>query len=248
MGFWNFFNNKKNNVFKNDYSVLKTDMHAHLLPGIDDGAKDLQHSLTLIESLQQLGYSKLFATPHVMSGQYNNTPEIIFCLKDKVNEAISNAGLNIFFDVSAEYYFEDNFFEIIRKKQYIPIAGKYVLFELPLSIEPLNWREAVFQLQLQGIIPVLAHPERYLYFYHKKEVFHEIYEKGVILQLNMLSLTGYYGKPVKNLALYLLKNGLVKLAGTDLHHENHARLLKDALQNKNVQNLINSPGLINCQL
>jgi protein-tyrosine phosphatase len=212
-----------------DYSALGADLHSHLIPGIDDGAKDLAHSLELIGEMYELGYRKIITTPHIFWDFHKNTAEKIKRGEEQVLEALEKTGWDIQFSAAAEYYLDDHFLELLRKGELLTLKDRLILVETSKHGPIPNLHEMIFEINMKGYRPVLAHPERYLYLADRIEVFHRIREWGCDLQLNMTSLDGYYGEEVKGLAERLLKEGLIDFLGTDLHHHvqmNHLKNLK----------------------
>lgn len=221
-----FFLKKKNNEAAN-FKWLNADMHSHLLPGIDDGSPDINTSIGLIKGFADLGYQKIIATPHILWELYPNTTEIIEKKRDEVKKAIEEAGINIELRAAAEYFIDDYFAEELKKKTpLLTISDNIVLVEFSMITVPLDLNEILFEMQMQGYQPVLAHPERYTYLMRKKEFFDQLKDAGCLFQLNLLSLSGYYGESVQTLADYLLKKNYYDFAGTDLHHERHLSLLQ----------------------
>lgn len=210
-----------------DFGALKVDMHSHLLPGIDDGVKDVEESLAMIRGLKELGYQKLITTPHIMWDMYRNTPDIIDQKLDLVREAASKEGIDIEINAAAEYFLDEHMMELLeRKEPLLKISGDLVLTEFSMAFASLNVKDILFEMQMQGYQPVVAHPERYTYLAQQKDFFVELRDTGCLFQLNLLSLTGGYGRAVSDLANYLLKNGFYDMAGTDLHHSGHLEALK----------------------
>jgi len=231
-----FFSKKKTQAA--DLSWLNADMHSHLVPGIDDGSPNIEASIELIKGFDELGYRKIITTPHVLWGLYPNTTEIILKKTEKLKEAIEQAGINIEFKAAAEYFIDDHFADELKKKQpLLSISGNMVLVEFSMLTPPLDLNEVLFEMQMQNYQPLLAHPERYTYLMRKKEVFDELKTAGCLFQLNLLSLSGYYGESVQSLAEHLLKKNYYDFAGTDLHHEKHLAALKKipALQIKRLR-------------
>lgn len=216
-----------------DYGTLGTDLHSHLLPGIDDGSPDLATSLELIQALQQLGFSKLITTPHVMSDFYPNTRDVILRKRDEVQEAITEMGIPVQFDAAAEYYIDESFAALFQREPLLTLPGNRVLVEMSFHQPYPNLHQVLFDLQMKGYHPILAHPERYPY-YNKVEQFEELRQIGCVLQVNLLSLIGYYGKPIQHNARKIIENGLAAYIATDLHHERHAGKLKEALTHELV--------------
>ncbi|MEN0003601.1 MAG: CpsB/CapC family capsule biosynthesis tyrosine phosphatase [Bacteroidota bacterium] len=205
---------------------MKIDMHSHLIPGIDDGAPDMDTAIMLIEGLKELGIERIITTPHVMSDLYPNTSATILSGRDEVRRELQQRGIHIGFDAAAEYLLDEGFEAKLQADNLLTFGNQHVLVEMSFVAPPPNLENLLFQLQVKGYRPIMAHPERYLYWHATKEKYTALKEKGVQLQLNMLSLTGYYGESVKAVANYMLKKGLVDYLGTDLHHEQHLAQLK----------------------
>lgn len=222
-----FFGKKKKETIALDLGWLHTDMHSHLLPGIDDGSPDLDTSLTLIRGLQSVGYKKLITTPHVLWEIYPNTPDKITASLATLRSAVEKEGIDIELHAAAEYFIDEYFEDLLRKKQpLLTISGNKVLVEFSMVTAPMDLQQVLFEMQIQNYQPVIAHPERYAYLLGRKEFFDELKDAGCLFQANLLSFTGYYGKTVQELAEYLFKKGYYDLAGTDLHHERHLSSLQ----------------------
>ncbi|HEU4472370.1 MAG TPA: CpsB/CapC family capsule biosynthesis tyrosine phosphatase [Flavisolibacter sp.] len=205
-----------------DLSWLHTDMHSHLLPGIDDGSPDLATSLELVKGLAALGYKKLITTPHILWEMYPNTAGIITNGLEVLRKALQDAGITIELHAAAEYFIDDHFDRQLRNKEpLLTLSGNMVLVEFSMLTTPMDLQEILFEMQLQNYQPVLAHPERYTYLARRKQFFDELKNAGCLFQLNLLSLGGHYGTTVQELADHLLKNSYYDLAGTDLHHARH---------------------------
>ena len=248
---FNLFSRKKSagTGGKLDYQLLKTDMHAHWLPGIDDGAKDIEDSLTLIRGLAELGYTRLIATPHILWDMYQNTPAIIRQKLDEVRKAAEAAGIRISLESAAEYFLDEHVEELLYKKEkLLTFHDNKVLVEFSMVFPPLNVKAVLFDMQMQGYQPVIAHPERYIYLQHNKEFYAELRDAGCLFQLNILSLTGIYGKSVTQLAQYLLDNDYYCLLGTDMHHTGHLDALKRVEMTASLQNLLQAGQFLNPQL
>ena len=232
-------------------ATLGADMHSHLLPGLDDGAETVEHSLDLLRALRALGFRKLIMTPHIMGDFYKNTPEGIRAALELLREAAAHAGLaDVELDCAAEYYLD----EFLGRKladgtEMLTFGGakRYLLFETSYMNEPLNLFEIIFELQAQGYTPVLAHPERYTYFYGRfAEVEKLRRDHGVLLQVNLNSLAGYYSPAAKKVAEQLVDGGLVDFVGTDTHHLRHTdTLLRRTLPQPHMEKLLRLPLLNN---
>ncbi len=231
-----------------DLSVLRVDVHSHFIPGIDDGAQNIEESLELLREMKAYGYSKVITTPHVMSDYYRNTSETIISGRDKLREAAKEEGIELEIDCAAEYYLDAEFMQKVKSKELLTFGENYVLFELPFLSEPPNLNEVIFEMQLAGYKPVLAHPERYAFWHAQFDKYQQLFDKGVVLQLNINSVTGHYSPDVKNISKKLIEAELIGLLGSDCHHIRHIGLMNHARQFKSLHQLIQSGKLINAKL
>ncbi|WP_316796856.1 tyrosine-protein phosphatase [Pedobacter agri] len=229
---FNFFN-KRNKI--TDLSWLGIDMHSHILPGIDDGSPDVATSLRFVKALQNLGFSHSIATPHIFRELYPNNFETIATAKRKLELAITHAGINFKIESAAEYMIDQDF---NLETEICALQNKYLLIEMSYLNESPNIIQQIFNVEIKGYKPILAHPERYIFYFKDHSKLRLFKEKGCLLQLNLLSITGYYGKEVKQLAEYLLKENMYDLAGTDLHHDKHLSTLSDVVESGKLYNLI----------
>ncbi len=237
----------KKDVPTADMSRLQTDIHSHFIPGIDDGAKTITDSLELIMAMESLGYSKLITTPHVMSDSYKNTPEIILDGLHKVKEALDRAGAKIQLDAAAEYYLDFEFENKIKQRNVLTFGGdkKYLLWELPFVNPPDNLNETVFHMQTQGYKPVLAHVERYSFWHRDYSKYEELANRGILLQMNINSLTGHYSNETRKAAHWLIDNDMISFLGSDCHHLGHIKLLEQALTDKYLIKALASGKILN---
>ncbi|WP_259065343.1 tyrosine-protein phosphatase [Mucilaginibacter sp. X4EP1] len=211
-----------------DYSSIMVDMHSHVLPGIDDGAKDPQESIVLIKKMMALGIKKIIATPHIMADYYRNTSETINESLTILKEELHKQKIDIVIEAAAEHYFDETFEERIDRQELMTMGDNYVLFEFSFINQPPNTIAVVQKLKDLGYKPILAHPERYPYM--DIDQFKSLHDWGVSLQLNTISLTGYYGKESKKMAEDLIDAQLIDFISSDMHHLRHAEALKNALR------------------
>jgi tyrosine-protein phosphatase YwqE len=241
-----FFSKSKPKPEKFDYAVLKTDMHSHLLPGIDDGVQDLEASVTLVRGMRELGYQKLITTPHVIWDLFKNTPAIIHEKLYLLQKAVADAGIEIEIQAAAEYFLDEHVEELLKKKEpLLTLSGNKVLAEFSMAFPSLNIKDLLFEMVMNGYQPVIAHPERYVYLQKNKDFYRELKDIGCLFQLNLLSIYGYYGRSVKDLSEYLLSEDYYDLIGTDLHNINHLEALQKIGINSRISKLMSSDKLIN---
>lgn len=218
------FGNKKVSHIED---FIFVDMHSHLIAGVDDGSKSLDESVELIRKFIKLGYKKLITTPHIMGDLYRNNPEIILAGLSSLKERLVAENITIEIEAAAEYYLDEWFIEKLNKNEpLMTFGGKYVLFETSYINESAQLHQAIFLMRTLGYIPVLAHPERYIYLYNDFDKFKKIYEMDVLFQINLNSLMGYYSKAAKQFAEKLIDNKMVDFVGTDCHGERHLEVMK----------------------
>lgn len=232
-----------------DFSLIGTDMHSHLLPGIDDGAEDIENSLELVRGMRDLGYKKLITTPHVLWDMYKNTHEVIQEKAAVLKQAVKQAGIDVEVHAAAEYFLDEHVEELLRTKTpLLPIRDNMVLTEFSMAFPSMNIKELLFEMEMQGYQPIIAHPERYTYLERNKDFYRELKDIGCIFQLNILSLGGHYGRAVTELSQFLLKNDYYSLLGTDLHHTGHLEALRSIEMPDAVKKLLDSGRLLNPRL
>lgn len=238
---------KESTVF--DYGLLGADMHSHLIPGIDDGAPDFATSLQLINGLTQLGFKKLITTPHIMWDMYQNTRDDILKRYERLKEQLEAEKINVDIKPAAEYFLDENVKKLLAdRKPLLTIHDNLVLVEFSMASEPLDLKEILFEMQMQGYQPVIAHPERYVYHERNKAFFEDLKISGFYFQLNIMSLAGTYGKAVHDLARYFIKNQYYDLAGTDLHNQHHLSQLQNPSIIPILKELVDSGKLMNKDL
>jgi len=210
-----------------DLSFLRTDIHSHLIPGIDDGPKIIGDSNALAQGLLDLGYKKAITTPHIISDRYRNTIEIIRSGLNEINQSFSKNNISLNVNCAAEYYIDYEFFEKIGKEELLTFGDNYILVEFSfLQATPQSFNDTMFALQINGYKPVLAHPERYIYWHKTPKVLYDLRDRGVLFQVNLLSLMGVYGIESAVMGETLINNDLVDWLGTDLHNVRQLEILK----------------------
>jgi protein-tyrosine phosphatase len=236
---------KKNNKIPTT-SPLTVDIHSHLLPMLDDGVKTLEESEEIIRRFQNLGYKKIITTPHVMSDAYRNSPEDILEKLTILNQYLQSKSIDITIEAAAEYYFDEYLYKLIEAdKKVLTFGKKYLLFETNFLTEPMNLKEFIFMASTKGYTLVLAHPERYMYLHNDLDKAQDLIDRGVLFQVNISSLSGYYSKPAQQTANKLIEQGWVHLLGSDCHHLQHIKLVEEAQRLKNFHKAISLPLLNN---
>jgi protein-tyrosine phosphatase len=244
---FSFFKKKDNEKnFALDYGSVVVDMHSHVLPGIDDGAQNVEQSVELVKKMMELGIKKIIATPHIMIDYYRNTPQTIKDALDLLKAELKKQEINITIEAAAEHYFDETLEPRIDAHKALTMGNNYVLFEFSFMNKPSNWQTVVKKMKEKGYKPILAHPERYSYLSTDEMV--EIRGMGCNLQMNTISLTGYYGKDVKKKAEQMVDLELVDFISSDMHHLRHAEALKLALKTTHLQKLLFAYPLKNVML
>ena len=237
---------KKKKTESVNFGEIGTDMHSHLLPGIDDGSPDIETSVHLISGMKQLGYKKLITTPHIMWDVYKNTTSIILQRLQEVRNRLADEQIEVEIQAAAEYFIDEHLGELVeRREPLLSFGDNLVLVEFSMVSQPFEWKKTLFEMQIQGYQPVIAHPERYSYLDRNKNFYDELKSAGYLFQLNILSLSGQYGNSVTELARYLTKKGYYDLIGTDLHHVRHLEALKNPSVFSSLQQLLDSGKILN---
>lgn len=213
------------------------DIHSHLLPGIDDGAQKFEDTTLLFKGLSDLGFSEFITTPHIMHNVYNNTFDSITEVHQKTVLDLSDNGFNLPIRAAAEYMLDDNFGSILKSGSVLTLGGKYVLIEMSYLNPPLQLFEIIFDIQVAGYTPVLAHPERYNFYHSNFGQYQKLKNAGCKFQVNLLSTVGYYGANVQKAASTLLQDGMIDFTGSDVHHQKHLAAFSDKLSHRNADPL-----------
>lgn len=224
LNMFGLFSKKSNNA----KFWFKTDIHCHVLPGIDDGSPDVETSIDLVNGLRELGIERIIASPHIEEVHFHNNKETIDGAYNSLKQALDESGMEIPLSYSAEYRIDEGLDRAIAEGTLLPYPGKYVLIENQWVQEPWNLEQVIFDLQIKGFQPILAHPERFSYYQKNFDRLDDLHDK-IPFQINMLSLAGYYGKAAKKTAERLLKKGYVDFLGTDTHHHRHIESLRKYL-------------------
>lgn len=226
------FSSKKNFIeagFLNGF----TDIHSHYLPGVDDGFQTVEDTLQALHTMVEQGVKRIYFTPHVMADIPANRPGF---LKERFTAFLQDAPAGIELRLAAEYMLDAAFFKQ-QEEGLLPLGNKHVLIEMSYLSPSPELINVIYDLQLKEYIPLLAHPERYLFM--DEQQYRELKAKGCKYQLNLMSLSGQYGRRAHDVAWFLLQQGLYDYAGTDIHHLNAFLHNMNHLKiNKKEQNLL----------
>jgi len=239
MSFFPFFSKEK-------YSLVDVDLHSHLIPGIDDGAKDMERSIELIRSLKAMGYKKLITTPHV-SDMFLNSSETILKGYEALKEELTHRNIAIEIEVAAEYYADEHFESLLSKKDLLTFGEQknYLLFELSYFTPHYDLESLVYDIKLAEYTPVLAHPERYVYLHDNIDAYINLKSMGVLFQINLNSIENYYSPEVTQMVKKLIMYGLVDFIGSDTHHKRHTKFLKESFSNSLYQKVFKHNTILN---
>ena len=221
---------------------LTADIHSHLLPQLDDGAKTWEEAIDLIRSFKELGFSKLITTPHIMQDHYRNDPATIQNKILELKQKLIENKISIEIEAAAEYYLDEELYRrLTNHEELLTFGNRYLLFETNFLSEPLNSKEFIFAALSSGYRLVLAHPERYHYMNVEKA--RDLRDRGVLFQINIPSLVGYYSKPIQKMAYQLIDRGWIDFLGSDCHNMIHLELMQEAKKNKYYQKALALPLL-----
>ncbi len=214
---------KKKPALKDLIPPHHVDIHSHLLPAIDDGAKTPEDSLVLLNGLRKMGFEQFVTTPHIMKNVWDNDRDTIESALRETHVFLESNHLEVPLKAAAEYLLDGNFMESMKSEKLLTVKENYVLVEMSYTNPPIQLYDIIFELQLAGYLPILAHPERYNFYHSNFKEYEKLRNSGCVFQLNLLSVVGYYGENVANAAQSLLKKGLINFVGSDVHHTNHLK-------------------------
>lgn len=229
---FNFF--KKREKIKLPYT---TDVHNHILPGVDHGANDITTGLELIKAEMEMGINRFIFTPHITKSTFENTPESINAAFDTFKKAIDDVGLAIDVKVAAEYRLDEFSLAQFNDNRFLLLSNEHILIENAYQQERLDLDDIIFDLQTKNLTPIMAHPERFPYYYIRKDRYKQLHNAGVLFQVNLLSFAGYFGKTARKNAEWLLEHDMIDLFGSDIHHKAHADIISEYIQTKDFRKI-----------
>lgn len=229
---FNFFRKKS---VEQPELFFHTDIHCHLVPGIDDGQQDADGGADLVAREKEWGIDRIIVTPHVTQDTFENTPDTILPAFERLKQTVAQRGINIELLQSAEYRLDGFFSSQLERGMITPMPNNYLLVENSFIQEAWNLDKLLFDLKMRGFKPILAHPERYSYYFRKKIRYHQLHDAGTLFQVNLLSLAGNYGKEVKQMAEYLIDNDMVDFVGSDMHNLKHCEFIEEYFASKDYR-------------
>ena len=237
---------KKNNEPRPLFATLGTDMHCHLIPMVDDGSKCMEESLDCLRTFQAVGYKKVIVTPHFQHPRFPNTEDDIVRRYEQLCKEAAAAGIEIEMGgIAGEYRIDSGFKARLESPRFLKIADKYVLVEFSLHQQMMGCDEMIFDMQMKGYEVILAHPERYPYLNIDGTRIEQLLNQGVYLQVNILSLGGFYGDEAKRRAFTMIERGWVSFLGTDTHNALYCQALRDITRNRKVEKVLEKYEFLN---
>jgi len=227
------------------FESLVTDMHCHLVPGVDDGARGSDDTIACLQDMKKVGFSKVICTPHYQYPRYPNVEEDILELYGMLQKDIKKMDLVHGIElvgVAGEYRIDSGFQQRIEDNKFLLVDGKYLLVELSLHQQAIGIEEILFKLQMKNYEIILAHPERYPYFSSRSPHYSRLKDMGIYFQTNVLSLSGFYGEQPRQKAFEMIEDGWIEFLGTDTHNTLYTQALMDATHDKRVQKMMEKYG------
>ena len=230
------------------FACLGTDMHNHLIPQVDDGSSSIDETIHCLETLAEVGFRRTYITPHFQSHRFPNKEDVIARLYEEVKTEVENRGIPIeLAGIGGEYRIDDSFDSRIVANRFLNVGDK-VLVELSLHQLRMGVEETLFNLGMADHEIILAHPERYPYYNSHSHTLAALKEQGVAFQVNILSLSGFYGSQAQRNALEYIRKGWVEYLGTDMHNTAYARALRDATHDRTVRKVLADNHFLNSEL
>ena len=211
------------------------DIHSHLLPAIDDGSQSMLDTNYLISEMTDIGFSSIITTPHIITNVWDNTEKSIENKFHETNTQLIKSKLLNNFDFACEYMLDSHFMKRLEVEKLLTIKDDFILIEMSYLNAPIQLYDIIFEIQLKGYRPILAHPERYLFYHNNFKEYQKLKNAGCFFQLNLLSTVDYYGKTISKIAEKLLKNELIDFVGSDIHHKNHVASFDKKITINNTQ-------------
>lgn len=209
------------------------DFHSHIIPTIDDGAREIKETMKMLEEAYSAGFNGVISTSHYMENYYEaNHAERSTWIKG-IQYGLEEKGIGLSLYLGSEVYFTENLLDLIKEGKASTInESRYILFEFPLNAKPMNIEDFIYSMLSENYVPILAHPERYTYMQKEPELIYQLANQGVLMQSNYGSILGQYGKKAQVIVGKMLESNLVSFLGTDAHRANSIYTNIDSAANK----------------
>lgn len=214
---------------------FSTDIHAHIIPGVDDGAKTPEEAAEIIANMERWGINRIIASPHYTAATFENSPAKLTPAWESLKKELAARGSGVQVEFSGEYRIDDHLAHCLETGDMSLMPNNFILIENSFLQEPGNLDNLVFELQVKGLRPILAHPERYAYYHSKPARYRRLHDAGLLFQINLLSLAGAYDKEAVRVAERLIAEGLVDYVGTDIHNMRHVGIIDNYLSTKTAR-------------
>ena len=197
------------------------DFHTHIIPNIDDGSRNIEETFNLIQEAKEVGFEGIVLTSHYIENYYEtDVPERDIWVK-AISDNLKAKGIETNLYLGNEIYMSENMMNLLIDGKASTINNSsYVLFEMPLNVEPMNLYDVIYSLQENKLVPVLAHPERYSFIQKEPELVYDLIEKGVLMQANYGSILGQYGEKAEIIVRRFFENNMIHFLGSDVHRQN----------------------------
>ncbi len=201
----------------------------------------------MLHNFEEMGYKKLITTPHIMIDRYENSKDNILKSMLYLKKEMKKENISLILDVGAEYYLDDGFLEHIDRGDILSIVNRYLLFETSYLSKPIFFNDIIKQIQSYGLIPLFAHPERYIYL-STLEDYRALKQQGILFQVDINSFSGYYGKDAKRKAKLLSRYGMIDFLGSDAHNIYHLEILRRVKRDRIFRNIFKNNKILNRDL
>ncbi|MCZ8519335.1 MULTISPECIES: tyrosine-protein phosphatase [Paenibacillus] len=196
------------------------DIHNHILPALDDGARDMEQTLRMVRQAESLGVTTLIATPHHANGTFINESEVIRRSVDEVNQRIQERGMTVKVLPGQEVRWFGRLMKDLENGKLVPLAdSRYLLLEFPSSYVPAAARQTISSLVAANYIPIIAHPERNRAIFQQPSLLYDFIREGALSQVTSHSITGLFGKKIQKFSLDLCRKHCAHFIASDAHHE-----------------------------
>ena len=227
-------NNFENN---NKRRIAMIDFHTHILPGLDDGARNIEEAHKLIKEAKAAGFDGIIFTTHYMEGFYETEIKEREIWQEKFAEKFEDVK-DVKTYLGSEIYLSNNIMKLLENAKASTINNtSYVLFEMPMEEEPLDLYDNIYNMRKNKVVPILAHPERYPYIQKEPDIIFALIQKGVYMQVDYGSIIGENGNKAKTIAMKMLEHDSVHFLGSNVHRENTIYRNKTKF-NRKIKNVI----------